>query len=1134
MTISYKDIARAFALIILLLIAIIATGISHAFGNTLLYAVKAGDIDGVQAAIANGADINAVVWGNNALIAASYQGNVEIVNILLQKGADVNAKGRADRTALMVAVEKKHIDIVKLLVNKGAEVNDKDFNQMTPLMMASSADAFEIVEILFKHGADINIADNRKKTALSWALRSNAPQAARFLFSSGATISEAEAGEIAIYMAEKRQWDIVKILIEKNIIKSNTKTRRGQTFMMLASEQGQIEIIEFLLENNADVSEKALSLALEQKHCDVAKFLVEKSAEITGENKNDSKALIEASASGCIGIVKYLIDRGADVNRVYTDNRHEFTPLLISVINSHADIVKLLLAHGADTEIEGNPNYSNYYTNSDIGTALTFAIKKNQPVIVKLLLENGANVKSKMKSKAVLRAGKSVLFLAIKTGNIDIASDLLEYGADIGEKIDNESIILFALEEKRSEIAKLLIAKGACEHLSDKDKSKLLITALEIGYFDLAKMFILQGADVNAKQYRYKSKKTALIIASEENHNPNAYEIVQLLTEKGADINAKDKDGNTALHYARDSQIVGYLLTHSENVTESQFVSKFDYLDSDTIKLLLEKYDYADAADKDGETPLIKAVSNSKNGMEITKLLLEYGADPNKQSNTGVTAMMRAAYNAYPKIMKVLWEHGADPSIKDHQGKTVKKYNYHHKFEVDYLLEWMQTKKKDPVESLFVGIEYSDIELVKKAVKNGADTNSREQNGRSRFLGFTPFHLAVYYGYTDIIKFLVEQGGADVNSRSPEGSSLVIAVRYRHQDVVKYLIKQGANVRPQFGTSPITVAEETKNSEMIALLQAAGARSSRTLWKAVIENDYKTVKEELEKGANLNEPFPGYGDCSSLAVAVRLNFPDIAELLIKYKADVNARTAEKMFYQQRGTILHGAVYKENENIVKLLIENGANIEAKLDKGMFEGYTPIKIAEELNNVRLIRLLEKSGAKTSRQKEEMKKALFQAVLSGDFDKVKSLLNDGVDVNTQINKTDKNELQQVVLKDKDQYSEGLVWLLENFKPPETTALIFAISQGYGEIVHLLLDKGADVNTKIIDKESKYTVTPLLLAVYLDKAEIVKMLLEYGADIHARVENRDLGGKTALRIAVKKENLEIIQLLLQAGSIY
>ncbi|MCI5157089.1 MAG: ankyrin repeat domain-containing protein, partial [Candidatus Electrothrix sp. AUS1_2] len=582
----------------------------------------------------------------------------------------------------------------------------------------------------------------------------------------------------------------------------------------------------------------------------------------------------------------------------------------------------------------------------------------------------------------------------------------------------------------------------------------------------------------------------------------------------------------------------------------------------------LEKYGYADAADKDGETPLMKAAnskngveitkllleygadpnkqsnagvtaimraaSNSNNGVEITKLLLEHGAEPNKQSNTGVTAMMKAAYSANPKVMKLLWEHGADLSIKDHQGKTVEKYNYHQKFEIDHLLEWMRTKKKDPLESLFVGIEYFDIELVKKAIKDGADVNSREQNKRSRFWAFTPFQLAVYYGYIDIVKFLAEQGNADVNSWSPEGNALIIAVRQGHQEIVKYLIEQGANVRPQVGTSPISVAEKTENSEMIALLQAAGARSSRTLWKAVRENDYKTVKDELEKGANPNDPVPDYGVCSSLAVAARLNFPDIAELLIQYKADVNGRTAEKIFYQQRGTILHGAVYKENEKFVKLLIENGANVEAKLDKGMFEGYTPIKIAEEINNVKLTRLLKEAGAKTSKQKEKMRRAFFQAVLSGDLDEVKALLNNGVDVDVKIGETDERELNAFIYKNKDRYRVDIVWLLENFQLTGATALILAINQDDAKTVNLLLNKGADANTRIMAISHNYYITPLLLAAYLDNADIVQMLLEHRADIHARVENRDLGGKTALRIAVKKENVEIVQLLLQAGATY
>ena len=220
--------------------------------------------------------------------------------------------------------------------------------------------------------------------------------------------------------------------------------------------------------------------------------------------------------------------------------------------------------------------------------------------------------------------------------------------------------------------------------------------------------------------------------------------------------------------------------------------------------------------------------------------------------------------------------------------------------------------------------------------------------------------------------------------------------------------------------------------------------------------------------------------------------------------------------------------------MRLLSENGANVEAKFVTGPFKGYTPLKIAEEENNINLVRLLKESGAKTSKQREKMKQELFQAVLSGDLDKVKSLLNDGVDVNVKIEKTDKSGLQAVVLKNKDQYSEDLAWLLEDFQLPGTTALIFAISQGNEEIANLLLDKGADANTRIIAKKSRYAITPLLLAAYLGNADIVQMLLEHRAYIHEMVANRNLGGKTALSIAVKKENVEIVQLLLRAGATY
>ena len=170
--------------------------------------------------------------------------------------------------------------------------------------------------------------------------------------------------------------------------------------------------------------------------------------------------------------------------------------------------------------------------------------------------------------------------------------------------------------------------------------------------------------------------------------------------------------------------------------------------------------------------------------------------------------------------------------------------------------------------------------------------------------------------------------------------------------------------------------------------------------------------------------------------------------------------------------------------------------------------------------------------------MKKEFFHAVLSDDFDKVKSLLDDGVSVNERIDR-EFNEIGIEYLDltneaKRSQYSASLPWLLGNFQLPKMTALILAVNEGSAEIVRLLLDKEADVNTRIRANNSKYYITPLLLATYLGNAEIVRMLIEHGADIHESVTTRDLGGKTALRIAVKKEDIEIVQLLLQAGAMY
>jgi len=88
----------------------------------LIAAAHEGRSDVVRFLLDQGADVNAVSGGWNALVAAAHQGHVKTVGLLLDRGADVNAAPDG-RSALAAAAHQGQLDVVKLLVERGANVN---------------------------------------------------------------------------------------------------------------------------------------------------------------------------------------------------------------------------------------------------------------------------------------------------------------------------------------------------------------------------------------------------------------------------------------------------------------------------------------------------------------------------------------------------------------------------------------------------------------------------------------------------------------------------------------------------------------------------------------------------------------------------------------------------------------------------------------------------------------------------------------------------------------------------------------------------------------------------------------------------------------------------------------------------
>jgi ankyrin repeat protein len=259
------------------------------------------------------------------------------------------------------------------------------------------------------------------------------------------------------------------------------------------------------------------------------------------------------------------------------------------------------------------------------------------------------------------------------------------------------------------------------------DVNERLRQASLIACVEEIKALLDKGADVNAKD---KRGKTALILASlqgavsEEGYRRETspqgvkcrVDTVSLLLEKGADVNAKDQDGGIAL-------------------MEATFWGRVK-----VAELLMSKGAEVNAKNQRGETVLIKAVSSPYLSPELVQTLLDKGADVNAKNNEGQTALLAIAEKGNIQVAQMLLAKGANINTKDNYGQT----------------------------------------LLMKAVE--VATGFQDKNGRLALVNFVEFALA---------------NKADLNAKNNKGESVLkLAKQYaewfQNNTVVELLKKAGA------------------------------------------------------------------------------------------------------------------------------------------------------------------------------------------------------------------------------------------------------------------------------------------------------------------------------------------------------
>jgi len=245
-----------------------------------------------------------------------------------------------------------------------------------------------------------------------------------------------------------------------------------------------------------------------------------------GESASEEAAALKA--------LKARVAAGADLNRELSD----------AVDANDLARVKFLLSEGANVNARSGQGY----------TPLTSAARQRYTDMINLLLEHKANVNARDADNM------TPLLEAVIRGDVPSIKVLVAHGANIQARgPQGFDPLALAIEERRYEAAKTLINAGAKVNLAvgEQRLTPLMITAAESAPapgvifvptstrpIDIAKLLIKHGAEVNAKD---KTGMTALMVAASHNNTP----MVGLLLQSGADATAKNEQGQTALAIAQ-------------------------------------------------------------------------------------------------------------------------------------------------------------------------------------------------------------------------------------------------------------------------------------------------------------------------------------------------------------------------------------------------------------------------------------------------------------------------------------------------------------------------------------------------------------------------------------------------------
>ncbi len=451
---------------------------------------------------------------------AVEHGHVQGVQALLKEKVDVNASQPDGATALHWAAYKSDAESAAALIRAGANVNARNKYGVTPLALAADQGNTAVLDLLLKAGANPNDP-----------------------------INFVNSGETPVmHAARSAKIDAVKLLVRAGADVNAKENWNGQTALMWAAADGDSAMVTALLELGADLHAKS--------HAGTTPFLF-------------------AVRKGDLRSVQAMLAAGADVNEKRSGDFA--TPLLIAIINGHADLVDLLLDKGADPNAEGGTTEVTVTGSKAREVKLTLKTPtfREQLRDVGSKGDNGRNNSWGRPLQAAVHVANwhvSDILITVNIDRIRIIKSLLAHGADVnGRNTDMEprwegaryrrrlvgaTALLLASYSADVEVMRLLLAHGADPKINTGLNITPLMAAAGIAWasnqdrateadvLEAVKLLVEeQHLDVN---FVADTGETAMHAAAYRGANS----VVQYLFDHGAKLDVIDKSGRTPLAVA--------------------------------------------------------------------------------------------------------------------------------------------------------------------------------------------------------------------------------------------------------------------------------------------------------------------------------------------------------------------------------------------------------------------------------------------------------------------------------------------------------------------------------------------------------------------------------------------------------